>query len=437
MKNDLTAIVLAGGIGKRFWPMKCDKTLFPFFQKSFFEYSVCSTLPKAVKRVVIVTNAMNNAYISKLSFPVPVTTVLQSRATGMADALLSAGSEIQNSSLLIMNADDLYDMSLYDGVVEMGMSDNAFGVIPSFVTQVYRPMGYIKTEGNAVVEIVEKPQPGNEPGNKIALLGHYIQDSTVLLDELRHTRSDADDVYEKTLSHLMKKYPFREYPYTKDLATLKYPWQILDVMEILLKGLKPYKGNNIQIKQNVIIEGPVYIDDNVKIFENTKIIGPCYIGKNTVIGNNNLIRQCHIGENCVTGFNTDLTRSYIGNDCWFHSNYVGDSVLEGNVSMGAGATCANLRLDDGEIFSITQEVLKTGTNRNKLGGIIGKDVRIGVHACIMPGVKIGSNTCIGAGSIISRDIPEDCFCKEEHTYKIVKNQKLIAGGNRDAFKNTL
>ena len=39
----------------------------------------------------------------------------------------------------------------------------------------------------------------------------------------------------------------------------------------------------------------------------------------------------------MTGFNTDITRSYIGDNCWFHSNYIGDSVLEGNVSMGSGA----------------------------------------------------------------------------------------------------
>lgn len=37
---------------------------------------------------------------------------------------------------------------------------------------------------------------------------------------------------------------------------------------------------------------------------------------------------------------------------------------------------------------------------------IGSDVWVGSGAIILPGVKIGSRTVIGAGSVVSRDIPE-------------------------------
>src|SRR3954462_14184367 len=40
---------------------------------------------------------------------------------------------------------------------------------------------------------------------------------------------------------------------------------------------------------------------------------------------------------------------------------------------------------------------------------IGSDVWIGGGAIILPGVRIGSRTVIGAGSIVTRDIPEDMF----------------------------
>ena len=39
--------------------------------------------------------------------------------------------------------------------------------------------------------------------------------------------------------------------------------------------------------------------------------------------------------------------------------------------------------------------------------IIGKNVWIGGNCCILPGVKIGDNTIIGAGSIVTKDIPEN------------------------------
>lgn len=39
---------------------------------------------------------------------------------------------------------------------------------------------------------------------------------------------------------------------------------------------------------------------------------------------------------------------------------------------------------------------------------IGDNVWIGGHVCILPGVTIGNNTIIGAGSVVTHDIPEDC-----------------------------
>jgi maltose O-acetyltransferase len=40
---------------------------------------------------------------------------------------------------------------------------------------------------------------------------------------------------------------------------------------------------------------------------------------------------------------------------------------------------------------------------------IGSDVWVGGGALILPGVRIGSRTVIGAGSVVTRDIPDDVF----------------------------
>ena len=39
--------------------------------------------------------------------------------------------------------------------------------------------------------------------------------------------------------------------------------------------------------------------------------------------------------------------------------------------------------------------------------IIGKNVWIGGNCCILPGITIGDNTIIGAGSVVTKDIPEN------------------------------
>ncbi len=40
---------------------------------------------------------------------------------------------------------------------------------------------------------------------------------------------------------------------------------------------------------------------------------------------------------------------------------------------------------------------------------IGSDVWVGGGAIILPGVRVGSRTVIGAGSVVTRDIPDDVF----------------------------
>lgn len=436
MKNELVALVLAGGEGKRFWPLSTNKVLWPYFGKPLLQHSVIDVLPNEVSRIVIVASQSNKSVIQSLKFPVPHKTVIQENPKGMADAILNVESNITGSSLLVINGDDVNDIGMYEGVMSKSAVANTFGVIPGWRSERYKDLGYLVLEGERIVRIIEKPGEGNEPSKYVFMVGYYIQDSDVLLNQLKKISGDRDDVHELALSALMNEKQIILYEHTGGFASLKYPWHVLDVMDELFKRLRPYKGENVEIKQSVILEGDVYIANNVRIFENTKIVGPCYIGDNTIIGNNNIIRNSHIGSNVVTGFSTDITRSYIGDNCWFHSNYIGDSVLSENVSIGSGTVLANFRLDEGNIWSAIKEE-RLNTKRNKLGAIIGKNVRIGVNTSIMPGVKVGKGSFIGAGVVLDKDIPDESFCMLTPGYTVTKNQKGIVRKNRGVYKKLI
>lgn len=433
MKRDVTLVILAAGVGKRFRPFVTDKNLFPFLGKPLFDFVLPQQFPAEVARCVVVANSNNKNAFERMQFPVPHVVVVQEEASGMAGAVVAAKDHIAGKSILLVIADDVADPQLLGSVLRAVRPD-VFGVLTSWKPKEYFPGGYIVFRDGRPIGIKEKPGAGNTPSEYVYFGGQYIAQADRLLEAINAVKKSGDDVYEVALTGLMAAERFTVVSYENQFVSLKYPWHVLSMTEYLLNNrLIPGKGKNVDIRNNVSIEGPVYLGNNVKIFENTKIVGPVYIGDNTIIGNNNIIRDSMIGEGCVTGFNTDITRSYIGDNCWFHSNYIGDSVLESNISMGSGSVLANLRLDEGEIGSVISGE-RINTKRTKLGAMIGEGVRIGVNVSVMPGIKIGAQSMIGAGVILDKDLPDGSFCVAKSQYEIKKNTVTTKADNRQHYK---
>ena len=63
--------------------------------------------------------------------------------------------------------------------------------------------------------------------------------------------------------------------------------------------------------------------------------------------------------------------------------------------------------------------------KQKLGAMIGVNVRLGVNCSVMPGVKIGKNSFIGAGVVLERDLGENKFCRIVQKQSVVTNNKLL------------
>ena len=106
------------------------------------------------------------------------------------------------------------------------------------------------------------------------------------------------------------------------------------------------------------------------------------------------------------GANSEVTRSIIQNNVHIHSGFVGDSIIDFGVRIGAGIITANKKIDRGEINTEVKSQ-KTSTGLNSLGCIIGRDSKIGVGVKIMPGVLIGANTIVGPGTVVQNNISSD------------------------------
>lgn len=60
---------------------------------------------------------------------------------------------------------------------------------------------------------------------------------------------------------------------------------------------------------------------------------------------------------------------------------------------------------------------------------IGSDVWVGGGAIICPGVRVGSRSIIGAGSVVTRDIPDDMFAAG-NPCKVIRPLRELPGSSR-------
>ena len=400
MTKDMAAVLLSGGQSSRFWPFQ-EKNCIPFLGKTFLTWHYEQLVRCKLQHVIVVTNEENEARIKSIGIPKGLSvSYAKQKGNGQGQAVLAVEELIHDTPILILNASDYYADEFLAAFISHKKDTITLGAVR---VNKYFPGGYLKMNAKGdIEEIVEKPQPGKEPSDVVRIVADYFPNCTILVDAVKRLGSDSASVYEMAINELIRSglvckaeiTPMASWKY------LKYPWEVASLMGEFFSRMSGQQiDKSVVIKSNVVIEGPVVIEEGVKIFEGTKIVGPVFIGKNSIIGNNNIIRHSHIGAFVVTGFSTDITRSFIGDNCWFHTNYIGDSVIGTNVSMGSGTVCANLRLDEEEITSVVQGE-KIGTGKNKLGAMIGDNVRIGVNTSMMPGVKISKDSFIGAGIVV-------------------------------------
>lgn len=129
------------------------------------------------------------------------------------------------------------------------------------------------------------------------------------------------------------------------------------------------------------------IDENVKIGKNCKIWHFSHILSGSVIGEN-----CSFGQNCVIGPNIQM-----GKNCKVQNNvsiYEG-VICEEDVFLGPSMVFTNVInprafINRREEFKVT--LLKKGCS-------------IGANATIVCGITIGEYAFVGAGSVITKDVP--------------------------------
>ena len=189
---------------------------------------------------------------------------------------------------------------------------------------------------------------------------------------------------------------------------LKAGATLIDKSRIDIRG-NVEVGVDCVIDVNVIFEGDVELGDNVEIGANsvisdtkidngTKILPFSHIvqsniGKDCSIGPYARLREGSIIENeAKIGNFVETKKSTIGKSSKAnHFSYLGDAQIGDNVNIGAGTITCNY----------------DGKDKHKTN--IGEGSFIGTNSSLVAPINIGKNAYVGAGSTITKDIPDDAL----------------------------
>ena len=168
-------------------------------------------------------------------------------------------------------------------------------------------------------------------------------------------------------------------------------------------------GEDCSIDVNVILEGEIVLGDNVSIGPNS-ILKDVEIGNNTVIEAFSHLVSSKVGSNCSIGPYARLREgSYVDDEAKIgnfvetkktkigksskanHFAYLGDAEIGDESNIGAGTITCNY----------------DGKNKHKTK--IGSKSFVGTNSSLVAPVTIGSNAYVAAGSVITKDVPDNAL----------------------------
>ena len=180
----------------------------------------------------------------------------------------------------------------------------------------------------------------------------------------------------------------------------------------MIDPVSTYIELGVKVGRDTVIMPNTYLHGNTEIGEGN-VIGPNSIIRDTKIGNRckvlasvlegatleddvdmgpfaRLRKGAHLGNHVHMGNFGEVKDSHLAEGVKMgHFSYIGNAQIGANTNIGAGTITANY---DGEKKHTTE---------------IGEDVFIGSDSMLVAPLKIGSGARTGAGSVVTKNVPED------------------------------
>ncbi|WP_300620832.1 bifunctional UDP-N-acetylglucosamine diphosphorylase/glucosamine-1-phosphate N-acetyltransferase GlmU [uncultured Fusobacterium sp.] len=363
--------------------------------------------------------------------------VLQTEQLGTGHAVIQAKEKLKgyDGDVMILCGDTpLLRESTLKSLYEYHKES---GAVTTILTSIYEnPFGYgrIVKEDGLVKAIVEEKEASEEIKKiKEVNAGVYCFNSKELfkaLDKIDNNNEKGEyyltDVIGIQVSENKKVQSF----------ILEDKMEILGVnskVELAQAGkvLRDRKNREL-MEEGVILIDPetTYVEESVKVGRDTVLYPGVVLQGKTVIG-----------ENCEIIGNSRIIDSVLGNNIRVESSVIEESILEDGVTMGPFAhirpkSLLKEKVHIGNFVEVKKSTLEKGVKAghltylgdaqvgentnigagtitcnydgvNKFKTVIGKDAFIGSDSMLVAPVNIGEKALIGAGSVITKDVPSN------------------------------
>lgn len=321
-------------------------------------------------------------------------------ASGLPIRVVAAHGDFVNRKLRIPNLVILGDQAFRDDVgIDLEAYDSAFTrhLTSRFADGLYPghwehggPMQAI-ARGEPVVHLVIHPRNW-----RVDRVGNIRNDVMRLWDGVRYALpSGSSRVVEPALDRTSTPGTEASKEPMSHVAGVTHPGVVLEVGAhvdaFVVLGEPPSGGNTA--------EAGLLIGRNARVRSHTVIYGGSVIGHNLQTGHGVLIREATtIGDDVSIGSHSVVEHHVtIGDRVRIHSNaFIPEySVLEEGSWVGPNAVFTNARYP------------ASPTTKSALAGPrVQAGAMIGANATLLPGVVIGRNALVGAGSVVTKDVPD-------------------------------
>ena len=434
--DDWLTVILAAGSGQRM-QSSVPKVLHNICGKEIIRHVIDNVYELHSGQIIVVVSPDHISQIKEIVHRDCIF-ILQDMPLGTADALFQVKDHLSEDfqNLLVVYGDNVLDDSnLMNAVMKRHIDTDADITLLAKVLD--KPQGYgriIKNESGDIVRVLEQKElsAGQESIKEV--------NGGIYCFRVNWLKNNLDKVTKSKISNEF---------YLTDLVSIAYEQgrhvdSYLDSSSIAIMGV----NNKLELsvaekviqkrildelmKEGITIKDPntTYIDSDVIlgkdsiVFPNTHIYGKSVFGECSTVGPNSIIIDTEVGDNCKI-INSHIEKSVIKNDvsigpyshirpgCILHNyvhignyvetknanigentkighfGYIGDSKIGMNVNIGAGTITCNYDGKDKHLTTI------------KDGSFIGSDTMF-----IAP-VNIGENVVTGAGTVVTRDIPDN------------------------------